>query len=46
MKADFGANGNKENPRGYFVPDFGVDHEIMYTQSNIKKAEGKLKHKL
>ena len=31
MTADFGQKKNPLNPRNYFVPDFGVDHEILYT---------------
>jgi hypothetical protein len=34
------------DPRNYFVPDFGVSSEIMYTQNNIKKAEKKFGRKL
>ena len=26
-------------PIDYFVPDFGVDHEVMYTENNIKNTE-------
>ena len=28
LHADFKADKNPVNPRNYFVPDFGVDHEI------------------
>jgi len=31
---------------GYYVPNFGVDHDIISTQAHIAKAESKLKHKL
>ena len=37
--------GYEEIPRDYFVPDFGVDHEIKYTAENIVNAEKELKHK-
>jgi hypothetical protein len=29
----------KGHPVDYPVPDFGIDHDIISTQSNIKKAE-------
>jgi len=28
----------------YFVPNFGVDEDIVATQEHTKKAEGDLKH--
>ena len=31
MSADFGQKDNAVNPRNYFVPDFGVSEEILYT---------------
>ena len=31
-------------PVDYFVPDFGVSHEVIYTQDNIKSSEAKLNH--
>lgn len=31
-------------PVDYFVPDFGISHEIGYTQESIKNAETQLKH--
>ena len=34
-----------EFPHNYFVPNFGVDHEILTTHSNMDKAEKKLKTK-
>tara|TARA_B110000285_G_C14911120_1_gene508001 strand:- start:227 stop:637 length:411 start_codon:yes stop_codon:yes gene_type:complete len=33
-------------PVDYVVPDFGVSHEIMYTENNIKNAEQELNHPL
>jgi len=40
MSADFGfTDSTVATPRDYFVPDFGVDHDIMYTENNIKMAE-------
>lgn len=39
MSADYGQTENPVNPRNYFVPDFGVDHEILYTKNNIKNSE-------
>ena len=35
-----------DHPIDYPVPDFGVSHEIRYTQNNIKNAEKALNHKL
>ena len=32
-------------PHGYKVPDFGVDHDVLNTQSNIKEAEKEHNHK-
>jgi len=46
MTADFGQDKNGENPRNYFVPDFGVSEEILYTQNNIKNSEKRFKRKL
>ena len=34
------------HPINYFVPDFGVSHEIGYTQKNIANAEKSLKHEM
>jgi len=31
-------------PRDYFVPNFGVDHDVMGTANSIKIAEDQLKH--
>jgi len=31
-------------PKDYFVPDFGLDHDIVTTQSNTANAEADLKH--
>lgn len=39
MSANFGQNESGVNPRNYFVPDFGLDNEILYTRSNIKNSE-------
>lgn len=43
MNASWGAKENGDNPRDYFVPNFGVDHEILYTQNNIKNSEKRFK---
>ena len=32
--------------RGYFVPNFGVDHDIVDSASSLAATEGVLKHKL
>ena len=42
--ADFKADKNPVNPREYFVPDFGVDRDIIQTQGSISGAEASLKH--
>merc|ERR1711934_853330 len=31
-----------KNDKDYFIPNFGVDHDIITTQNNYKKAGGKL----
>merc|ERR1719272_1702960 len=31
-----------KHPKDYVVPNFGVDHDIISTKSNLKNAEGKL----
>ena len=31
-----------KHPKDYFIPNFGVDHDIITTQNNYKKAGGKL----
>lgn len=36
----------KDHPVDYAVPDFGMDHEIRYTQNNIANSEKRLKHQL
>ena len=36
----------KDHPMDYDVPDFGLDHEIRYTQNNIANTEKSMKHKL
>ena len=33
-------------PVDYVVPDFGLSHEILYTQNNIKKTEEQMNHKI
>jgi hypothetical protein len=43
MHADFGATKAPVNPRGYTVPDFGVDQDIKDVKASIKGAEKKLK---
>ena len=35
-----------DHPVDYPVPDFGISHEIRYTNNNIKNAEKSLKHNL
>ena len=32
-----------EHDKDYFVPNFGVDHDIISTQNNLKNAEAKAK---
>ena len=34
------------HPINYPVPDFGVSHEILYTQNNIKMAEAEQGHEM
>jgi hypothetical protein len=34
-----------KHPKDYFVPNFGVDHDIVTTQNNYRKAGGKLAQK-
>lgn len=34
------------HPINYFVPDFGVDEDVVRTQSNLAGTEGILDHKL
>ena len=34
----------KTHPMDYFVPNFGLDHDIISTQSHIKGQEARLKH--
>lgn len=47
MSADFGQTApDVDTPRNYFVPNFGVSEEILYTQNNIKKSEKKFGRKL
>ena len=31
-----------KHDKDYFVPNFGVDHDIITTQNNFKNAGGKL----
>jgi len=35
-----------KHPKDYVVPNFGVDRDILNTQSNLKNAEAKLGKKL
>jgi len=44
FSADFGAKDAPVNPRDYFVPDFGKDHDIIATQAHIKQSEKALTH--
>ena len=46
MQASFAQKENPLNPRNYPVPDFGLSHEILYTQNNIKNSEKKFGRKL
>jgi hypothetical protein len=40
MNSSFGqTESNVATPRDYFVPDFGMSPEILYTQANIKNSE-------
>jgi hypothetical protein len=37
LHADFGQTSPPvATPRNYFVPDFGVDHDVLATKSSIK----------
>ena len=31
-----------KHPKDYFIPNFGVDHDVITTQSNYRNAGGKL----
>jgi len=31
--------------KDYFIPNFGVDHDIITTQNNLKNAEASRGHK-
>jgi hypothetical protein len=33
------------HPKDYFVPNFGMEHDILATQSHLKEAEKSLSHK-
>ena len=33
-----------KHDKDYFIPNFGVDHDVISTQSNLKNAEASLKH--
>jgi hypothetical protein len=33
-----------KHDKDYFIPNFGVDHDIIATQNNLKNAEGSLNH--
>lgn len=46
LHASFEDSKNPLNPRNYFVPDFGVDHDILHVQHAIDISEKKLKHTL
>ena len=39
FNADFGQKTNPLNPRGYPVPDFGVDRDIKWTNESLGVAE-------
>jgi hypothetical protein len=34
-----------KHAKDYFVPNFGMDHDIVASESNLKNAEKSLKHK-
>merc|ERR1712070_461924 len=34
------------HPVNYFVPDFGLSHEVLYTENNIRNAEKELGHEM
>lgn len=44
FNASFGATKNPENPRGYAVPDFGIDRDIKWTKESLGVAQKQLKH--
>ena len=33
-----------QHQKDYFVPNFGVDHDVITTQANLKNTEAKLGH--
>jgi hypothetical protein len=33
-----------KHDKDYFVPNFGTDHDVITTQSNLKNAEKSLNH--
>jgi len=33
-----------KHDKDFFIPDFGVDHDIITTQRNLANAEAKLNH--
>jgi len=39
FNASWAANKNPENPRGYTVPNFGVDRGIKWTKESLGVAE-------
>jgi hypothetical protein len=48
LKSKFHATFKKPAPppRNYFVPNFGVDSDILTTHSSLKQAEKETGHKL
>ena len=32
------------HPKDYFVPNFGMEHDIVASETNLKNAEKSLKH--
>ena len=46
LHADFGATKNPVNPREYFVPDFGVDQDIIASTNSIAQSEKAVGSKL
>lgn len=45
-KRNTGVDDFDGHPSNYFVPNFGVDADIVQTQKNIKMAEKENKHKI
>lgn len=39
-------NGDSKHPIDYFVPDFGIDHDIIGVKTSVEGAEKALQHKM